>query len=157
MMVSLRCPNSTCQFKLQNPQGSDCYSNIPSKSMICTIDLNNIPILNTYTDCYIDECDRVYTICNISQNQQNSSSESSPRCGGLTNGGNTVHSNEQPINCTVTLVPSLKTFTIHLRCPKGECSHTAISNNLTCSRDLGIDCGGKQTILLLTDYHKIMM
>ena len=107
MMISLRCPNSMCQFVPQNPQGSDCYSNIPSKSMICTIDLNNIPILNTHTDCYIDECDRVYTICNISQNQQNSSSESSPRCGGLTNGGQTVHSNEQLINCTVILVPSL--------------------------------------------------
>lgn len=127
-----------CQLVPQYPSGRDCT---PSKSIICTIDLDNTPILNADTDCYIDGCNRVYTICNISQSLFNSSDESSARCGELSSGGQTVHSNKQPINCTIVLIPNRMEF--YLTCQKGECRHRATSNTTTCSRDLGIDCGGK--------------
>lgn len=146
-MINIHCHNSMCQFREPHTlQGRDCYSNTPSKSNICTIDLDNT-IINTYTDCYIDDCNGEYTICNTTQNLLNSSNESSPRCRELSSGGQTAHSNEQPINCTVSFASN---SVIYLRCQKGECNYTTRSTNTTCSKDLGIDCEGEQKIIALT-------
>ena len=142
-MITLHCPNSMCQFEVQRPQGTDCNidpnSITTSKYMIYAIDLDNI-ILNTYTDCYMGDCNRLYTICSTTQSL-NASNESSSRCRELSSGRQNVHSNEQPINCTVTLVPS---HIMRLTCPNGGCIHSATSSNTACGRDLGIACGGKK-------------
>ena len=100
--------------------------------------------MDAYTDCYIDDCNRVYTICNTTQSPL--VSESSPECTGLSSRGQTLQSNEQPSNCTVNLLPG---HIMRLDCPKGECLHTAITSNTACSMDLGIDCEGEKRLLFL--------
>ena len=144
-MISLNCPNSTCQLMVQTPQGNlqDCYSNAPSKSIIWSD--NTIVNIHTCTDCYIDDCNRVYTICNTTQSQS-LLDESSPECRELSSRVQTLHSNEQPINCTVNI---LRGHIIRLDCPKGECLHTAKASSTTCNMDLGIDCEGEKRSLFL--------
>ena len=98
------------------------------------IDLNTTAI---NIDCFIHDCNGMYNICEASQNLL---SEYSSECRELSRGGQTVLGNEQPINCTITVVPNQ----IIIRCLKGGCDHTARSSNSACRSEIGCDQGKKR-------------
>ena len=143
-----------CQFEARVLQARNCNinndSNTSCKSMMwwCL----RMTLIIKHADCYLDDCNRMYKLCNPTMSLRNVSSESSPTCRELSSGEQTDHSNEQPINCTIIVVPN----EIIMRCQKGGCNHTAISTNTDCKRELGCD-QGKQTAIASNRFLNLIL